>query len=61
MSDVDIIRECISGDKDAFSLLITRYKKLIYNVVYNMIGDKQEVNDVAQEVFIRIYKSYERF
>lgn len=61
MSDIDLIQECISGNHDAFSELVTRYKKLIYNVVYNMISDKQEVNDIAQEVFIRIYKSLDRY
>lgn len=60
-SDVDLIQECLSGNQDAFSILVTRYKKLIFNVVYNMITDKQEVNDIAQEVFIRIYKSLDRY
>ncbi|HPZ05790.1 MAG TPA: sigma factor, partial [Clostridiales bacterium] len=35
---------------------MTRYKKLIFSVVYNMINDKDEVSDVSQEVFLRIYK-----
>lgn len=61
MSDVEIIKECLSGNQEAFEVLVTRYKKLIYNVVYNMIEDKQEVNDIAQEVFIRIYKSLDKY
>ncbi|HPV02198.1 MAG TPA: sigma-70 family RNA polymerase sigma factor, partial [Clostridiales bacterium] len=41
--------------------LVTRYKKLIFSVVYNMINDKEEVSDVSQEVFLRIYKALDRY
>jgi len=60
-SDIDIIRECLKGNKEIFSELVTRYKKLIYSVIYNMVEDKEEVNDIAQEVFIRIYKALDRY
>lgn len=61
VSDTDLIQKCLAGDQDAFYELVVRYKKLIYSVVYNMIHDKQEVNDISQEVFIRIYKSLDRY
>lgn len=61
MTDMELINKCLSGEQEAFSEIVTRYKKLIYSVVYNMISDKQEVNDIAQEVFIRIYKSLGRY
>lgn len=59
--DVVIIKKCLSGEKEVFSELVTRYKKLIYNVIYNMIKNKDEVCDIAQEVFIRIYKSLDKY
>lgn len=49
------------GKQEAFEELVARYKKLIYSVVYNMIPDKQEVNDISQEVFIRIYRSLDKY
>jgi len=61
VSDLELVQQCLSGDSDAFSEIVARYKKLIYSVVYNMMPDKQEVNDIAQEVFIRIYKSLGRY
>lgn len=61
VSDLELVQQCLSGDKNAFSEIVARYKKLIYSVVYNMTPDKQEVNDIAQEVFIRIYKSLDRY
>lgn len=60
-TDMELIEKTLSGDQDAFAELVTRYKKLVYSVVYNMLPDKQEVNDVSQEVFIRIYKSLDRY
>ncbi|NLD46589.1 MAG: sigma-70 family RNA polymerase sigma factor [Clostridiaceae bacterium] len=59
--DMELVRRCIDGDNDAFSELVTRYKKLVYNVVYNMINNKDDVYDITQEVFIRIYKSLDRY
>jgi RNA polymerase sigma factor (sigma-70 family) len=60
-SDIELISESISGDQDAFAEIVSRYKKLVYSVVYNIMDDKQEVSDVSQEVFIRIYKSMDRY
>ncbi|HEX3028227.1 MAG TPA: sigma-70 family RNA polymerase sigma factor [Clostridia bacterium] len=61
MSDYEIIKSCLDGNHEAFSELITRYKKLIFSVIYNMIRDKQDLNDIAQEVFIKIYKSLDKY
>jgi RNA polymerase sigma factor (sigma-70 family) len=60
-TDLELIRKCLDGKHEAFEELVTKYKKLIYSVVYNMLTDKQEVNDISQEVFIRIYKSLDRY
>jgi RNA polymerase sigma-70 factor (ECF subfamily) len=60
-SDIEIINGIISGNQALFSVLVTRYKRLIYSVVYNMIPDKQDVNDISQEVFIRIFQSLNRY
>lgn len=59
--DIVIIKRCLSGDKEVFSELVTRYKKLIYNVIYNIINNREEVYDIAQEVFIRIYKALDKY
>jgi RNA polymerase sigma factor (sigma-70 family) len=61
LTDQELIELCLKGQKDAFSEIVTRYKKLIFSVVYNFINDKEEVSDIAQEVFIRIYKSLHRY
>lgn len=56
-TDIELIKGCQAGNQQDFSEIVLRYQKLIYNVVYQLVFDKQEVNDIAQEVFIKIYKN----
>lgn len=61
LTDYELIQKCLAGQHEYFEELVTRYKKLIFSVVYNMINDKEEVSDLSQEVFIRIYKALDRY
>jgi RNA polymerase sigma-70 factor (ECF subfamily) len=60
-TDYELVKECLEGDRGAFAEIVERYKRLIYSVVYNMIRDKDEVQDISQEVFVRIYKALGRY
>lgn len=60
-SDLELIESCLANDQEAFAELLSRYKKLIYNVIYNLMGNSSEVNDIFQEVFIRIFKSLHQY
>lgn len=59
--DIDIIKMCLDGDTDAFEELIFRYKKLIFNTAYRMMGNREEAEDITQEVFIKIYNSLSKY
>lgn len=60
-TDEELVSLCLNGDTSAFEEIVSRYKKLVYSVVYKMIPDREEVNDVSQEVFIRIYRSLDKY
>lgn len=45
----------------SFELLAERYKDMAYNLCYNITGDHDEAMDCAQESFIRVYRSLDRF
>ena len=60
-TDQELIQQCLAGSEEAFAEIVNRYKRLIYSVVYNMIGDKEQTCDVSQEVFVRIYKALDRY
>lgn len=56
-SDYEVIQECIGGNPDRFEVLVTRYKRFIFSIVYKHFNSMDEAEDIAQEVFIKIYKS----
>jgi len=49
-----LIRE---GDAKAFELLVARHQRPVYNLALRFLSDSDEAEDIAQEVFIRLYKS----
>lgn len=57
VTDIELIEKCLDSDQQSFAELVSRYKKLVYSTVYYYIKDSEEINDVSQEVFLRIYKS----
>ena len=56
-SDADLIQQTLAGDQDAFGLIVARYKKSLYNVIYNLVREPQEASDLFQESFLKLYKS----
>lgn len=59
--DVVLVEECRKGDDSAFEEIVRRYKDRIYNVVYRFLGNHEDAQDVAQEVFIRAYRGIDGF
>ena len=53
--------KCRSGDMSAFELIVMRYKDLITNFIYRSISDYHCAEDLAQETFIRVFKSRDRY
>lgn len=60
-SDADLVLEALAGEARAFEEIIQRYQKLVFNIVYHYLGRRNEVEDLAQEVFIKLYRSLDRF
>lgn len=56
-SDQELIQLSLAGDQNAFAVILSRYKKTVYNIIYHLVRDPQETNDLFQETFIKIYKS----
>ncbi len=63
-NDIDessLIARCRAGDRSAFDLLIRRYQDLVYRVALRILQNPSEAEDIAQEVFIRMYRGIESF
>ncbi len=61
VSDEDLMLECRKGDMSAFELLVRRYQDALVNYIYYIISDFHRAEDLAQETFLRVYKSASRY
>ena len=59
--DGEAVERSVRGDRAAFDLLVEKYYKKIYNVAYRFVGDREEANDLAQEIFTAAYKNLKKF
>lgn len=59
--DYSIIRQIIDGDKSAFQVLVKRHKDKVRNIIYMTMSNSAMVDDIAQDVFITIYKNLKHF
>lgn len=53
----EIIPKILKGDLKAFDRLVKQYEKLVFHVVYRLASEREDVEDICQEVFIKVYKS----
>ncbi|HXM56791.1 MAG TPA: sigma-70 family RNA polymerase sigma factor [Candidatus Dormibacteraeota bacterium] len=61
-SDSDALaRAARGGDLDAFEGLVKRYQRRVYALAYQHLRDADEAQDLAQEVFVRLYRNLERY
>ena len=60
-SDAELIVKAISGREEGFEELVRRYQRPIVGYIYRMLGDYDASLDVSQEVFIKVYKSLDKY
>ena len=51
-----LLERARQGDEEAFSLLFERYANVIFNFIYRLVGQREVVEDLTQETFIRAYR-----
>jgi RNA polymerase sigma-70 factor, ECF subfamily len=61
MADSDLITRAAGGDPAAFQALVERYRSMVYRVAYQFAGNHYDAEDIAQEVFIKVYRSLDKF
>lgn len=59
--DHDLIRRAQEGEEEAFSTLVRRHQGRAWRVARNMVASDEDAQDLAQEAFLRVFKSLERF
>ena len=61
MVDAELIARAAAGDSSAFQALVEQHRSMVYRVAYQFAGNHYDAEDIAQEVFIKVYRSLSRF
>ena len=60
-SDIDIIKSVLSGNQQAYAMLVDRYQSFVFTIVLRYVKGREDAEEVAQDVFIKAYKSMADF
>ncbi len=60
-ADSDLVARAAAGDGAAFHALVERHRAMVYRVAYQFAGNHHDAEDIAQDVFIKVYRSLDRF
>ena len=61
MDEKQLIKNAAAGDAAAFETLVERYQKQVYNLALRMVNNESDAEDLAQEAFIRAWRSLGSF
>lgn len=60
-SDEILAIETLKGNLDAFEELVNRYQKPVFKIAYRMVGQREEAEDVSQEIFLTVFQKIHQF
>lgn len=61
MEENRLVEQSKQGDEEAFGVLVKKYKTKVFNLAYSFTKDRETADDLAQEVFIKVYYALEKF
>ena len=59
--DEAVLRRVLSGEKDAYEVIMRKYNQRLFRIARTFIPDEDEIEDVVQEAYIKAYKQLSRF
>jgi len=60
-TDSELAARAAAGDGAAFRTLVERHRAMVYRLAYQFAGNHHDAEDIAQDVFIKVYRSLDRF
>jgi len=61
MNETDLLKQVKNGNPDAFRFLISDYKKLVLHLVGRVISQSDDIEDVCQDVFLKVFREIKKF
>ncbi|MDD3738408.1 MAG: RNA polymerase sigma factor [Lentimicrobiaceae bacterium] len=61
MNDKELIQKVVSGDMQAFKLLVERHQEMVFRVAIGFVHSKEDAEDLTQDIFIKVYDSLKTF
>ncbi len=61
VSDLELVKQCQAGRTEAFDELVSRHRTRVFAMIYNMVHNEQDAWDLAQDSFVKAWKSIKRF
>jgi RNA polymerase sigma-70 factor, ECF subfamily len=56
-----LIQRCLAGDQLAWEAIVRQYRRKVFNVAYKFVGRHDEAEDLAQDIFLKVFKSLDTF
>ena len=57
----DLIKRCRNGDQRAMEQIVKRYEKQVYNTAFGIVGNREDAQDITQDVFLTIWNKIGQF
>ncbi|NOY81002.1 MAG: sigma-70 family RNA polymerase sigma factor [Kiritimatiellaeota bacterium] len=61
ISDAELVTKFRNGDASAFDQLVNRHSTRAYQIAYGVLGNREDAEEVAQDVFVRVYRALPKF
>ena len=61
MNDTELITQILNGNTNAFTFLVNRYQKLVVHIAGRLIQRQDELEDLCQEVFLKVYQNLGKY
>lgn len=60
-ADEDIIRQVLNGNRNAYALLVDKYKDRVYSLALSIVRNRELAEEIAQDTFVKAYSSLKKF
>ena len=59
--EATLVDRCASGDEAAYTELVAEHQRMVVQLAINLLGDRDEALDLSQEVFLKVFRTIQRF